>query len=473
MRKYIKYIIIIFSVIILSTVIYLAVDSSESKKESALSGVVTLSEFDSEKLESMTVTNESGTYEFIYKDGEWQWADEENAPFTLNDIMLNQIAGKMADLQSEKVVTENPENISQYGFDNPIKIECYAQNNTYSIELGSINPTATSYYIKKTDSNTIYTIDNDTAQYLLNDRNSLKDPYLFGVSSMDLTKIKLIRNDEVIFDVEKNENKVWELIAPTYSLSPNLTKFSTYDALLTKAMAYTYIEENPSDLSLYGLDKPSYIIEAETADENARILFGNEPADYPQALYAMVETSKSKDVVVIYKNNLGFLDISTSDILSEYINNISMSHVSAVDISIDGQKVRLDIDFSENEYFFDGVQISDDERIKLYDEFFGSFNLIKVSGTDLSAEPDISGIPQLEIKYTLDDGSEINSAYYKDDESDVYYLVKDGIYTGAVVSADAVMEIKGAYAGIRNRVSESSDDTSEPEITEEETSVAE
>ena len=176
MRKYIKYIIIIFSVIILSTVIYLAVDSSESKKESALSGVVTLSEFDSEKLESMTVTNESGTYEFIYKDGEWKWADEENAPFALNDIMLNQIAGKMADLQSEKVVTENPENISQYGFDNPIKIECYAQNNTYSIELGSINPTATSYYIKKTDSNTIYTIDNDTAQYLLNDRNSLKDP---------------------------------------------------------------------------------------------------------------------------------------------------------------------------------------------------------------------------------------------------------------------------------------------------------
>lgn len=462
-RKYIKYIIILLALIIFSTVAYFLVDYTKTKSENddAANGIVTLTQFNIDKIQNLTITNESGTYEFVFKDSQWKWADEKNAPFELNSALLQQISTVMSDLKSEMIINENPENLSQYGMDNPIILDCYAQNNHHIIELGSKTLTSDSYYVKKPNENAVYTLDYSTAQYLLNDRNSLKNPYLFNVSALDLRNIKLIRNGELIFDVDKTENQLWELNGPIKHLTPNISKFSTYDSLLTKTMALNYYEENPSDLSKYGLDEPEYIVEASTDDKEVRIIFGDQPADTEGAVYAMVETSKSKDVISVYKSNLGFLDITLAETLNEFIYNVNISNVSEINIILDGQDVKLNINSEENKYKFNDIEISDDDRLKLYNEFYSSFNLMKISDADLNAEPDLNSEPPIAINYVLKDGTKINGAYYPNETSDMYYIVIDGEYTGAMVSQNSIMSIKGAYAGILNRVSDSTDTATE------------
>lgn len=467
-KKYLKFIIILLIIIILSTVVYLAVDKSKTKEEtqSASEGIVQLCGFDVLDITQMTVVNTSGTYDFKFEDNIWSWSDEENAPFDCSTISLSQLADSLSNLTSTKIISENSDDISKYGFNNSLVISCHTSDGKdYSVEIGSKNPTGDSYYVKKVNENTVYTISSEDGDRLNVQKDALKNNYLLDVFISEVTKISLERQGELVFDVQKDEGGVWQIINPVSEVATDITKISSYSDLLVRANAIAFIEENPSDLSKYGLDNPSYTLDVSTNEKDVHVIFGNECEDIAGGIYTMIETAKLKEVTVFYKSNLGFLDAETKDVLSPLVYGFNTKKVADVDISIEGQSVNLSMDSESDKYSFNGVDITDDERISLYTEFFQSFNAMEISGTDISAEIDTSQTPSLEINYTMEDGSEVISSYYTNENSDCYYLVKNGKYTGITVSSDAVTAIKAAYAGILNRVSEEASS----ELTETET----
>lgn len=468
MKKYLKFIIILLAVIILSTVAYIAVDKSKSNEEEMLAseGIVQLCEFKSSDINRMVITNSSGTYDFSFEDDIWDWSDKENAPFKCNTIILTQITDKMSSLTSSKIIEENAGDVSKYGFDNPVSIECYTSDGEqFIIEMGAKNPTSTAYYVRKSGENTIYTVSSEIGDVLFTERNDLKSNYLLDVFVSEVTKIKLENQTETIFDVQKDENSIWQIIEPVSNVDANLTKISSYSDLLVRATAYEFTEENPSDLAKYGLDNPSYILTISTADEDVRVLFGDEPEQYPQGVYAMIDNgSDVKDVTVFYRGNIGVLDADVKELISPIIYGYNMNKISEINISIEGQSVNLGIDSENEKYTFNGVNIEDEQRISLYNEFFNSFNLLEIADIDSDTVLDTQQIPILEIKYILKDGTEINTAYYSGENPDYLYYFNDGEYTGTTVKTENITAVKAAYAGILNRVSEESTVT---EITEE------
>lgn len=458
MKKYLKLIIILLSIIILSTIAYVAVDKSTSNKEKeiASAGIVQLCDFETSDISRMVITNSSGTYDFAFKDDIWNWSNTEDAPFKCNTIILTQIADAMSSLSSNKVIEENADDISKYGFDNPMSIECYTSDGQqFSIEIGSKNPTSTSYYVIKSGENTVYTISAEKGDVLYSERNDLKSSYLLDVFVSEVTRIKLENQNGTVFDVQKDTDGIWQIKEPVSNVNTNLTKISSYSDLLVRATAYEFVEENPSDLSKYGLENPSYILNISTADENVRVLIGDEPEQYPQGVYVMIDTDSGvKDVTVFYRGNIGVLDADVSELISPIIYGYNINKISEINMSIEGQSVNLGIDSANEKYTFNGTSIEDEERISLYNEFFNSFNILEIADIDADAVPDTQQTPVLEINYVLTDGTEINTSYYSGENSDYLYYFKDGKYTGTTVKTANITAVKAAYTGILNRVSE-------------------
>ena len=455
-KKYLKFIIIIALVIILSTAAYIAVDKSKTSEETQKSqeGVVDLCGFDTDDIKNMTVTTPDGTYEFKFEDSLWSWADEDNAPFNCSTVSLTLIANAMSDLTSTKIVAENADNLSKYGFDNPVTISCKTSDGKeYSIELGSKNPTGDSYSVKKSGENTVYAVSSSTGDSLNVQKDALKNNYLIDVFISELRKIKLERHGELIFDVEKNDSGVWEIIAPIKEMTPDYTKISSYSDLIVRANAAAFIEENPSDLSKYGLDNPSYVLNASTDEEDVEVIFGNDSEDIAGGIYTLIKSAKLQEVMVFYKSNISFLEADTMSIVDPKIYGCNLRKISDIDLVLDGQNVKLSMDSANNEYSFNGTVIDDTERINLYTEFVQSFNMMQIAGTETDYSNE-NQTPALEINYTLKDGSAFTTAYYYDEDSDRYYLFKNDTYTGTYVSSDSIKNIKAAYAGILNRASE-------------------
>lgn len=465
-KKYIKFIIILLALIIISTVAYIAVDKSKSTEEEELAseGIVQLCELNSDEITRMVITNSSGTYDFSYTDGSWDWSNEDDKEFICNAHLIAQIASEISNLESTQIIDENPSDLSVYGFDNALSIECDSSDGkAFTLEIGSKNPTSTSYYVKKSDENTVYTISVETGDVIYNERNDLKNNYLIDVMTAEIKSIQLDKKDDTVFRVERNENNVWEISEPVSGVSANITKITTYADLLVRATAYDFIEENPSDLSVYGLDDPAYTIQIESDERNIKVLVGNEPKEYPEGVYVMVESDNQKlmnDVMVFYKGNIGILDADVSELFLPNIYGYNINKVSDINILIEGQEVNLKIDSKNDSYTFNGVNISDDERISLYKEFFNSFNMLEIADVDSKAVPDTSQTPVLEINYTLNDGTEIKTDYYSGENPDYLYYFNNGKYTGTVIDANNATQIKAAYSGILNRVSEENTESS-------------
>ncbi len=471
MKKYLKFIIILAVIIIVSVVAYIAVDSSKSSEEKELAeqGIVNICTFNSSDVSEMTVTDSTGTYEFVYEDSIWQWKDEDSAEFRCNTNKLLQMTDILSSLTSTKIVSETGENPEQYGFDQGCEIVCKTSDGEkYSVQIGSATLTNTGYYAKRTDEDTIYMISTENGDIVSADRNSLKSAYILDVNLDSVTGYRLERDGEVIFDVEKGEDSLWEISEPVDNMNVDYSAVSSISDLTIRVNSYQFVEENPSDLSKYGLDTPSHSIEIKTADDSSKVLFGDIPQEDTYGIYALTEYNGNSQVVIFPKESSVFKKV-TQDILIDNLYGYQNSKVDTVDLVIEGQKVQVTVN-KDNTYNFNGVEITDDERVKLCSEFFQSFNTAPLGEIDNDAEFDMTQEPSLEINYKFRDDTEEKSAFYKGENC--YYFVRDGEYTGVTVSNDTITAIKASYAGIMNRVSEEVSETSE-ETTETENSESE
>ncbi len=453
MKKYLKFIIILVVLIIVSVVAYIAVDKSKSNDEQKLmeQGIEKISQFDVSTLKGITVSDSSGTYDLILEEKGWNWG-ENSAAFRINNTKVSQVAAVLSDLSSTKVIEENAQNLSQYGLENGIEISfSLTDGSKHSVKLGSATPTNTGYYIKKSEENKIYMISTDDGEALYIDRNQIKSPYILDVTSNEITNISLERNQKVIFDAEKNENGTWELISPVSNVNVDHSEISAIVEPSIRVASYKYIEENPTDLSKYGLDTPSYALELATEEQSSKVIFGDIPDDDAYGIYALVSNDDYSEVVIFPKDSTVFKK-NTEDVINPLLYGHQNSKIDSVNLTLDGKKIEMSVNSKTKIYNFNGVEITDEERVSLCAEFLQSINTATFNSIDTEAVIDTSTTPEIEIKFTFKDDTTDNTALYKGDNG--YYLVRDGKYTGLTVSNETVTAIKAAYSGILNRVSE-------------------
>ena len=111
---------------------------------------------------------------------------------------------------------------------------------------------------------------------------------------------------------------------------------------LVNARATEFVEENPDDLSVYGLDKPAYeLIFSTEATGEVKLQMGFERReDY--TIYAKFDGED--EVFAIDTNTFTFLDKPLKEIVNIFAYIVNIQDVEKIDLTMDGKTTHMELD---------------------------------------------------------------------------------------------------------------------------------
>lgn len=422
-------------------------DKEAQEKEDKLN----MLEFNSDDAEKIEITNENGHYtvEFITGEG-WQLTDDSK--FELNDSVIASITSNMANLKAEKIL--NDKDKSKYGFDDPIKITCYANDTPYTVLIGDPTPTYDNYYAMKENDDTIYLISYASGLILDVNKDSLKQTYIYQYNSYDIDHFAVWNgkqtDENIRFSMSKDSNDNWTMDKPMRDSTVNYVQIDEFLTDSAKDQIYSFVEENctEADYSKYGFDNPKYVFEISAGDKSKTVIFGAEKSG--DELYGLFV--ESGQVVTFMMNELSMFNYHTLDMIETNIFSADMESVSTVTVTIDGKEVTLNLSGGESEYKLNDVNISEkgEEAKSAFTTFYNSFNNASYESEALNAEP--SGDTKISVEYSSQDGIVTNVSYIPVPDSDKYYAMKNGEYTGFTVDSEIIEAISSSYESLMQTI---------------------
>lgn len=266
------------------------------------------------------------------------------------------------------------------------------------------------------------------AYFLVNRVNSgkLTIDDAINITKIDEANIQemTIENDEGIYTFKKNGTE-WEMI------SDNRFKFDKYrvDLIATyfaSLDAEKLIEENASDLSRYGLDKP-VTVTIKTADSETGLLLGN-PTPTNEAYYAMKKGDNTVYTVSIYIGEN--MKVTKNDLKDKNLFNVLSTEVTKMSLIRDDKIIF-------------NAEMTEETGWKMKEPIDGEVNMVKLNQSIESTiraqiasfiEEDAKDLSKYGLdkpKYVLEIGTNTDKAIVElgnireDAENEIYAKFKD------------------------------------------------
>jgi hypothetical protein len=224
------------------------------------------------------------------KDGLW----ELSSPAGAADIKLDQskIEGALWSLGSvwaERVVDEEPEDLSAYGLDKalPRTVVTDSEGGRADFLVGDMTPSRSSYYVMTGEDPKVYTVSEYSVRNLLMDLDGIRDRSLLTSFEPQSLRRLILDTGKTRIDVSpKTEEDTGVSSFSTYVLTSPYArkqgvdgeKFTEFLAPLQSLQIRDFIDDNPSSLAVYGLDKPARLY-VETDAASLDLLLGNPAGD--------------------------------------------------------------------------------------------------------------------------------------------------------------------------------------------------
>lgn len=448
---------ILLSITVILTVVYLIVDKNQSEKEyqQGLATMVTqLYSFNDYDIDKIELNLKDGYYEFTSDDSTTWTGDNQ---FEHNDQVINNIIYNLSSIYSIGTITEDAQDLTLYGLDNPTVINVHNRvtDETYNLEVGNLSPTQDFYYARIVgvgNKNTVYKISLTQGKLFSITKNNLKNTYLFKASSTEINYMKLVRGGELIFEVEKTDNG-WELIAPIKWMG-DYTKFESTLNTAIRAIGQAYLAENPENPSEFGFGEN---FSESTAEFTIGSYDGRERTAYFAAFNPQLQTingyfTDTKEVLQFYSGDVNFIFLENTEVTDLYIYSENyMFDVNRITVWNGDEMTDIYIaKNAENERNLDlkwglmeNKEITTDEDRDLVYRLYTA--LLEVSAESIlpyDSIPIEERPPELygedfrpQIAYTFyrnKDPEEVTISFLKKDDT-TFYAFKNREYTGFVV----------------------------------------
>lgn len=322
------------------------------------------------------------------KEDSWKWETDENFP--VDTEKMENLLEIFADIKAAFII-EEPENLSQYGLDNPeCTVSISAGNKSYTLTLGDLSEMDSQRYFSMDDGNV----------YLVSE-----DP----MDKLDITADDLILHDEIpdfddkatltftgteeyeIVYSEDNtaaysENDVYFADIDGEYLPLDTDNLEDYISDVSSLSLTDYVTYNVTDelLAECGLDNPQLSITvnytAETEDETAEVeQFVLHISRDPKEIRALPEADEDSadedeeitafarigDSQIIYElssdDYLALMAAAYNDLRSDKLFPASFDDVTAMDITLDGETHSITSkinDEDEREFYLNEEKIS-------------------------------------------------------------------------------------------------------------------
>ncbi|HOQ37977.1 MAG TPA: DUF4340 domain-containing protein [Acetivibrio sp.] len=400
---------------------------------------------DKEKVVEITVENSEG--KFVFKKENDQWAMVSGGDFVIDTYRIESIASNVCDLSAYKIVDDNPQDLAMFGLDKPVVISAKtSEGEMVEIEVGNITATKQAYYVKKKGENTVYTIAAYAGEILRSRKTDLRNRYILDVLTSDVTELALTKNGKLTFDAVKNSDSGWIIKEPIES-GADMIRLNNALTALVRAEVTDFIEENATDLSKYGLDNPSYILKAAAGNKKVTVLLGNVKENYKET-YGMFEGTN--EVFTINPNSLGFLDITTVEIIDGFLFTPYIFDVTDIEVKMDGETINLKIEKIEKtssegqddsngeeeaveNFYVNGRNVSEkgEDGKSKFKKYYQA--LIGITADEIDPNAVVEGDAEISITYKLKKEPGTVKVEFIPRDSDSYYAMKDGQYTGLIV----------------------------------------
>ncbi|HNX65016.1 MAG TPA: DUF4340 domain-containing protein, partial [Oscillospiraceae bacterium] len=342
-----------------------------SSDDSSSSSITTklLYDKDSEKISSVKIENQNGSYTVTRNGSGYSVDGYEGLP--LDDTYLSAIVESTASVTAKQIIEENAEDLEKYGLGNDAsKVEVTFSDSGKTVKkfrVGKEAYTAGQVYFMLDGDKTVYTVQSDQFQGIQNGKeNVISHSFLETPESDD--KYPVI--DEVSITGKDISNPI--VLKYDASLKKDDKTDFTYDTehIMTSPVEAPLIKENatavirglfvlnasevykvhPSaeDLKGAGLDDPSVIYSMKTEGKTYTFKIGNPITENSSdSYYGYFEGT---DIIYIFDlPMLGFAKISASDMIQKVVTEKGLYDLKKLEIITSDKHLTLDIEGADND----------------------------------------------------------------------------------------------------------------------------
>lgn len=379
-----------------------------------------------------------------------------------SDVPLDQ--SKASDLTyygssatAKRIIEEDAKDLSLYGLDNPSTITFYAvDGRQQTLELGDKTPTEDSYYIKKSDKNTVYTIDSYAGDVLCYGKVDIMSKSVYdkeGLTAENMSSLTFFKGTEKVFDATKvTDITDWKLSYPL-EIGADENDLAKYLEKLSTLVATDIVEENPSDLKIYGLDAPKYTF-SYTLDGKPYVLKLGSEKD--SSVYGMFENGKY--VYTFDSATLKTLDMPVSDVMDMIVYLPSIYDTEKAVFEIDGRNDVLTMNATSDAedidtYNFNGKAVEGENSQTMFKRYYQGAIAMMGDALDLKAQPQGTAFARFTY-YKKNAPGEAPTVVELIPTPDGYgyYLMKNQQYTGLIMGKRQLdkedMGIRQAYKNL-------------------------
>lgn len=263
---------------------------------------------------SFTVTKEEESYTVVYNAGLWQVLEKEN--INLDQEYVKKLFDTVCTL-SAVPLEEGSTDLSKFGLADPSTVFEFSNSSdkVYTINLGIKVPTESGYYITVDNKPDVYILSSDIYDMLNGDINSLRNKQILEIASEDVYGVTIKNPKDTITIlpqedsvVNAHSNTIWKMTTP-YEMDVNQNIFEENIINVLDFTVTEFVDYNPSDYSIYGLDNPKYSVTFDTYAGPYTILLGNDKdaeliymklADTPNVYAISKELVKYRDFTPVY-----------------------------------------------------------------------------------------------------------------------------------------------------------------------------
>lgn len=230
-------------------------DSQDTEKTSETAFETTV-----EDISEAVFKSGENEFKFTKSDDIWKYNGEENFP--LDQSAFEEIISKFEKIAADRVL-EKPDNISEYGLDNPTVTVSLKDKDgkEQTLQFGDTNSvTSSSYMTLNKDNEKVYMVSSTIVTSLQFDINDLAEKETFP-SITDITGVIMERNGQT-FSVFKDSSSStgWTVTGwDGTKKDAGSSQVSEFTNPITSLSWSSFISQNTEDLSQYGLDNPTII----------------------------------------------------------------------------------------------------------------------------------------------------------------------------------------------------------------------
>lgn len=388
---------------ILSLVVVLAVlvgayfyVSNRPKKQAEDNKTIEICKVPKEDIVKMVLESRDGTtLTFEKKDD--KWTVDYPHPVVLDQTSVDDIAYSFASLYAERIIDENPKDLSVYGLDKPAVVaRAFLKDGTQKVlYLGNKTPSGNTYYLMAEGDPKVYSVWMNHGEHFSYKLSDVREKDLTEIKTQELTYLKIAKKGKPTIEIEMNDEQskdeaqfglsLWRMTQPyNEPMGVSSDKFQkVLDGIssLTSNAIKDFVEDNPQDLSKYGLDDPVAELIVKDKENTLHLYFGKDTDDGKSVYF---KTADVNSVYTMEKSKTELLDTKPFDIVDKFAYIVNIDNVDKIIIEGRGkthvltltrQTKKAEKEGEEDEvittYMVDGKEVEEKPFKKFYQSLIG------------------------------------------------------------------------------------------------------